>query len=282
MTDNDAVLGDAPSDLWEPDTDSLDEMNSLITAVAREWNGGSAAIDQGAQRQTHLSGPCRCCGIILTDLPYLEDSPSPIPAKAVAIEMAKSFIEAAIWNAQVVRRAIPARTELLSARSSVVRIHRLLAGDHEEVGKAHGWDRPLPQKMTDEEWDVWTLQSWCPPAAFIREFSDLDQPAESLTAAATRFVEATEMMLNKIDEFIFSRMFEPPSSEGRPRTAFAERYAYRYLGAIGVSPTEIERSIGALILKLRAAEHAIGLKRFSKSSHPASLRSTIKKANVKR
>jgi len=246
---------------WDPDTDSLEDMDQVMTAVAYEWN----------------SGPCKCCGITILDL-RTDDLAPPPPTPAEAIEKAKSFLEAALSNARLVRRAVPARNELLAAMQAVSRLHRLLNEDHEQIGKAHGWGEERSEHLSEEQYNQLELKSWWPPAYFLEKFAGPDVQ-ETTVKASEEFFTAAEALVDKVDEFIFSRMFDPPPSTGRPRTGFAERYAYRYLAAVGLSPGQIEESLGPLVRKLRAVEELIGLRKFSKSAHPRSLRSTIRRSS---
>ena len=282
---DDPVGGDQASEAddelveWDPDTDSLAEMDHLITAVAREWNGGRAVLgSQDSGEPLHKPwGPCRCCGVVLSDLDYIDDPPLALPNRPEAVEKAQSFLKAALWNAQLVRQAIPARNELFTARAAMVRIHKLLTGDYEDIAHANGRNRDFPEDVTEEQRDERLLGGWYPPEYFFEKYKEMEAPQEATTAAAEEFVASADTLIEEIDRFILSRMFDPPPNSGRPRTAFAERYVCRYLTEMGLSPTEVEESIRPLVLKLRAAEQTMGLKRFPKSANPRSLRSTIRR-----
>jgi len=106
-------------------------------------------------------------------------------------------------------------------------------------------------------------------------------PSIALTArAAARFVKTANGVLDDIDLFIRALMLDPPPASGRPRTASVERYAYRYLAAVGLSAVEPGRTLHDLVVQLRTAEEKIGLKQYPKSKRPTSLASTIRRLLV--
>jgi hypothetical protein len=260
VTNNQDTDAPAESD-WDPETDSLEDMHRLITAVAEEW----------------YRTPCRCCGILLSDLSFLDDGPVTLPSRAEAVMSVLAFLEGAIWNAQIVRRAIPTRQEVVAARAAMVRISRLLAGDHDDIAKANEPDDKSPDDWTEEATRERWLGRWIPPHFFLSDYPEMEAPQEATTATARKFIDAADTLLAQIDTYIQILMFDPPPDGGRPRASFAERYAYRYLTAVGLSPAEVEDAIGPAVLRLRVVEQKVGLKKVSKSANPGSLRSTIRR-----
>lgn len=249
---------------WDPDQDSLADMDRVMTAVAVEMS----------------HGPCRCCGVLISDLVEVDEDRPPT-TKAEAIMKARAFFEAALWNAQIVRRAIPTRKELAAALAAVQRLAKLLKGDDEAFEKATGAGREYPAGASEEELQRWQLDGWCRPYAFFTNRRYFDAQAERVERAGSEFVAAVEELLTGVDGEIAFHMFDPPTDVGRPRTSFVERYAYRYLAESGFRPAEIEDAVGDLARRLREVEDRIGLKKLGKSANPRSLLSTIRRCSTR-
>jgi hypothetical protein len=77
----------------------------------------------------------------------------------------------------------------------MVRVHKLLTGDHEEIANANGRNRDFPEDITEEQRDQRLLEDWYPPEYFFEKYGEMEVPQRATTTAAEGFVVAADTLI---------------------------------------------------------------------------------------